>query len=203
MGRQRGDLVSRPLEMAWRDLEPGAAVELGGKRYVVEKLKVKGKVVKVTVAGHGGSFTREVKAKALVAIHRSRPAPERKPKTGAAADEQRKTLHDERGAQQRWATEAEGAKWNKPAGKAERVVAEVMPGANLVGVVRDEGTGVWYVPYLDASTVSAHLLIFHNLSPETTNYAELKALHDDLHERARVEPFVALHVDHEHRKTRP
>ena len=187
--------MSAPLAIAWRSLEKGAAVVLNGDRYVVEKIKVKGKACKVTVAGKGGRFTREVKAKAVVELYRSRPAS--KPARKAAATEQAVALHDARGGQQRWATEAEGAKWDKPAGKAERVLAEVMPGAVLVGVVRDEGVGIWYVPHVDPSTIASHLLIFHNVAPETTDYPKLTALHDDSH--ARADLFIA----HEHRRTRP
>ena len=200
------------LKLKWRDVEAGMSVALGGDPYRVDKVKTKGKLTKVTVTGRRGTFTREVKAKAEVAIARP-PAGARRPKK----DEPGKLpkggpLHDEHGAQRRWAEpgdleatkppeKAKGGPWDKPADKAEKRILKGLD-ATLVGATGDPATG-WYVPKPGVDTLAAHLLLFHDIAPEGVDYAAMVKLHEDNHERARVAPFTALHVNHWHTKERP
>lgn len=196
----------------WRDVEAGMTVELGGDPYRVEKIKTKGKLTKVTATGRRGTFTREVKAKAEVAIHRP-PAPERKPKRRDSGKLPKGgPLYDDTGAQRRWAEpgdakatkppeKAKGGPWDKPADKAEQRILDKLD-ATLVGATGDASTG-WYVPKPGPDTLAAHLLLFHDLTPETGDYSAMVKMHDDNHARAAVAPFSPLHVNHWHTKQRP
>lgn len=204
-----------PLTLKWRDVEVGMSVDLGGDAYVVEKAKTKGKVVKVTVNGKRGRFSREMKAKDEVAIARrevNKPSKGKRPRSKADAPATGGPLHDEAGAQRRWAEpgdlkatkppkKAKGGEWDKPADKAEKRLVKGL-GAKLIGATGNAELG-WYVPKPDASTLAAHLLLFHDIELEANDYAAALKLHEDNHERAKVAPFTALHVNHWHTKERP
>jgi hypothetical protein len=190
------------LEISWREVEAGMRLELPGGTYVV------GKVVKVTLSGKAGTFTRELKAKSLVTVARKLP------------------LHDARGQMSRWAANAEhdkvlppeiekgdpaatrppskakGGAWDKPADKAEKSILKGLPGASLVGATGDASLG-WYVPELDPSTIAAHLYLFHDIEAAAATFEELWAMHEAHHARALVAPFTSLHVNHWHTKERP
>jgi len=197
------------LELPWAKIEKGMRVELGGRTYTVEKVKPKGKRAKVTVALGGSTYTSEVKLKDVVTIAR-KPEPKKKSK-------RREPLHDERGAQARWATEkearrglppgdpavteppapAEGGLWDTPATKAEKKLDRIL-GARLVGESLDEGAG-YYVPPVDLTTVAAHWMIFHNGDDwETEGEATLLLRHKLEHEDG-----APLKVNHWHTEERP
>lgn len=192
----------------WRDIKSGEAVLLKGERYEVTKAKLnkKGTKVRVVLEGRRGTFDREVDAK-LKVERAGAPATSGKPARKVKGD----PLHDETGAQRRWATQgeleavlppepAEGGKWAKPKGKAEKAITSVL-GATLVGEATDPDVG-WYVPPLDPSTIDAHLLLFHEVQPEG-DYKTKAAMHERLHTDAVAGPFAPLHVNHWHTKERP
>jgi hypothetical protein len=193
------------LSLPWSKVEAGMRVELGGRTWSVDKVKLKGKLVKVTVTSSVGTFTRELKAKAEVTIARPEP------------------LRDKRGAQTRWATEKElgaaglakgdptatkpptktkgGSPWDKPAGQAERVLADGLR-AVLVGEAADETRG-YYVPPVDLTTVAAHMMLFHGGDAwAEKGEAELLTMHTIQHEQAKT-TGAAFAVNHWHTKARP
>jgi hypothetical protein len=200
------------MKLKWRDVEAGMTVDLGGDPYKIDKIKTKGKVAKVTATGRRGTFTREVKAKAEVSIARkaeptrdSKRQPSGKVPTGGPRN-------DEQGTPRRWAEpgdaeytkppkKAKGGPWDKPADKAEKNVTKML-GATLVGATGNAAEG-WYVPKPGADTLAAHLLLFHDVTLESNDYAAMVKLHDDQHARAKVAPFSPLHVNHWHSKERP
>jgi len=208
--------------LKWRDVEVGQHVKLAaGDPYVVEKIKTKGKVTKVTASGKRGRFTREVKAKAEVEVFKDEGKHSR---AHEATRRQRATLdrerpvptggprNDERGVPRRWAEpgdaeytrppkKAKGGPWDKPSDKAEKNVTKML-GATLVGATGDADKG-WYVPEQGADTLAAHLLLFHDVTVEANDYATMTRLHDDEHARAKVAPFSPLHINHWHTKERP
>lgn len=201
--------MTAALSLPWAKVEVGMHVELGGRVWSVDKLKAKGKLVKVTVSSTAGTFTRELKAKDSVPIARPKTrtsgAPAKMPKKGP--------LHDASGAQLRWAKPGDatatkppekprGGDWETPKGKAEKVIARVMPGATLVGATPDESGG-WYVPPIGPDTIAAHLFLMHDLAPDAMSHEAMLKAHNDQHERALVAPFSALHVNHWHTKQRP
>lgn len=201
----------------WRDVLAGAIVDMGGKPFTVDKLKVKGKAVKVTVTGKAGTFTREVKGKVEVALYDApiAAAPTRASRPSSARAEPEVVggpLHDEHGRQRRWAepgegvdleppVAAEGGDWAEPKSKAEATVAGIL-GAVLVGESTDTASG-WYVPPVDPSTIAGHLMLFHDLTPEAVDWAVLDQMHDDQHAHALVAPFTTLFVNHWHTEQRP
>lgn len=212
--------MTKPKMVAWRDVKATSSVTLRGKRYVVDKIKVKGKVAKVTVSPvpRGISITREVRAKDLVEV----PPPISPKLTSNTV--KGGPLHDESGAQRRWAKpkeldydrpesklpkgdpaqkkaphKAKGGEWSEPADKAEQTVVETL-GARLVGASENEAQG-YYVPVVDASTIAAHLFTFHGVEPVPTDYAAQVVLHDAQH--AKFKTGAELAVTHWHTKERP
>lgn len=197
----------------WGAINAGEAVLLKGERYEVTKAKLnkKGTKVKVVLEGRRGRFEREVDAKLKVERAPATVAASGRSSSKPAAKVKGDPLHDENGAQRRWATQgeleavlppepAEGGKWAKPKGKAEKAITSVL-GATLVGEATDPDVG-WYVPPLDPSTIDAHLLLFHEVQPEG-DYKTKAAMHERLHADAVAGPFAPLHVNHWHTKERP
>ena len=198
--------MSAPLALPWRSVEKGMRVELRGKVWLVDKIKLDGKLARVTVSGVAGTFTRDVKAKDVVTI--ARPEPLRK-----------------RGAQTRWATDTErdladpslkpgdasivkrpakarGADWSEPQGKTERDLAKRLD-ATLVAEAVDESEG-YYVPPVDVSTILAHWQIFHGGTLDALTELDALSLHADEHTAALSgRPADALAVNHWHEKRRP
>lgn len=214
------------LSIAWRDVEKGMRVEVSGRAFVVDKIKVKGKAVKVTLTGAGGTFTGEQRAGDKVTIARREVKATRK-----ALDAGRDELHDGRGAQVRWATDGEadaleqrrglpagdksvtrppaktrnGDSWETRRDKVEFRLDELL-GARLVGEATDERVG-YYIPPADASTVAAHWMVFHEGDAwQDHGEAELLRMHTIEHELV-VDPDVyeapSLKVNHWHTKARP
>src|SRR5690606_23288779 len=152
----------RCLMAKWRKVVKGDRVELRGREFEVVKIKPKGKALKVTVRGGGSVFESKVDPDAKVTI---------------VAD----PLHEKSGAMRRWAKPTEAPKREpipagdpsvtRPPGKAsgdpwetrrdevERRLDELL-GARLVGEATDESAG-YYVPPVDVSTVTSHLVLFH------------------------------------------
>lgn len=168
----------------WADVSAGDVIELKGKPYTVLKLKAKGKLAKVTVTSPAGTFKSEVKLK-----HEVKLAPLRKG-----------------GKQQRWAKPDEAQLgdrlWDTPADKIERRLDKLL-GAQLVGESVDGGAS-YYVPPVDASTIAAHLALFHGVNVHELTDDAMVAVHDDEHTTARSgRPADALTIDHRHTETRP
>jgi hypothetical protein len=173
----------------WADVAKGDRVELGGQEWRVEKIKPKGKRAKVTVSAKRGTFTNEVKLKDAVTL------------PGAAP------LHDDAGAQTRWAVTADEAAetvadvWDTPTDKAEKRLAKIL-GARLVGESHDGGKE-WYVPPVDVSTVTSHWMVFHGGDAwHTVSSSDLLPLHVAEHAEAAAGTRI-LEVAHVHTEERP
>lgn len=170
-------------ERAWRDVKPGQRVELRGREYVVEKIKLDGKRARVRVRGSAGAFKSEVRAKDLVTVVESKkrgrgeatkPAPTRKAKPGPLSE----------------------SPWDSQLDRVEALLANKLQ-ARLVGEATDEAAG-YYVPPVDLATIASHLALFHGADPsEWTDEVELLAEHERQHEAG------ALAVHHWHTETRP
>lgn len=199
-------------------LVKGDHIVMAGAEFVVDKAKLKGKVVKLTVTGKRGTFSSEVKAKGTVEL-----AP-KSTKPGKVA------LDGPKGEQQRWATKKEARKaedWVRdrptslPAGdpavtkrpakaeggpwetKHDRIEEDLerFLSAHLVGEATDEGVG-YYVPPVDVETIAAHLLIFHGVDGTAyASAADALTLHEQHHADAKT--GGAMHVNHWHTKQRP
>ena len=139
-----------------------------------------------------------------------------------ASTSKRGPLHDAAGTMQHWATKAEhretlppgdpavttppekpkGDLWEAPVGRVERKL-DALLGARRVGVSTDENVG-YHVPPVDASTVAAHLAVFHGGIPEACDDDEAKMLraHDAQHAGAKKGEAV-LSTNHWHTEKRP
>lgn len=198
----------------WAKIEKGAVVELGGRPYLVEKIKRDGKRATVRLSHKGRTSKGEVRLKDAVTLSTASPTSKRRP------------LHDGKGEQSRWATERElkeamgrglpagdptkrkppekpkGDPWETPANRIERKLDQIL-GARLVGEATDENAG-YYVPPADVSTIAAHLVRFHGGIPEACDDDESKMLgaHAAQHEAALKGEGV-LEVNHWHTEKRP
>lgn len=198
----------------WAKIEKGATVELNGRPYLVEKIKRDGKRATIKISHKGRASKGEVRLKDPVVLSTASPASKR----GHVADEH--------GTMQRWAKKSElaeamgrglppgdpskrkppekpkGDLWETPVGRVERKL-DALLGARLVGVATDENAG-YYVPPVDASTVAAHLALFHCGIPEACDDDESKMLraHDAQH-AAALKGEGILSSQHWHSERRP
>lgn len=203
----------------WADVSKGQSVELAGRAWRVTKIKPDGKRAKVTVEHKGREAKSVVKLKDAVTIVSAAAAPTWK-KGG-----KRGPVTDERGTQQRWATEKElreamtqglppgdqsqtkppakanGDPWETQADRVERKLDEILQ-ARLVAISTDK-TG-YYVPPVDSSTIAAHLALLHGGIPEACDDDESKMLraHDAQH-AAALKGEGVLEVNHWHTEKRP
>ena len=197
----------------WAKIEKGATVELNGRPYLVEKIKPGKKTAEVKLSHKGRASKGEVRLKDPVVLSTASPTSKRGP------------VADEHGTMQRWATKSElkeamgrglppgdhtktkppekpkGDLWETPVGRVERKL-DALLGARLVGVSTDENVG-YYVPPVDASTVAAHLAVFHGGIPEACDdEGRMLGAHDAQHDAARAGEGV-LSVNHWHTEKRP
>lgn len=177
----------------WADVQRGDAVKLGSRTLVVKKAKRDGKRVHVVIKDHLGTFERDLKAKDPVTLAKATDLTI-KPKK----------LHDDAGAQQRWAKPdeqhtdeptgpASGSPWTTQADRAEEALATI--GARLVAESVD-GEKSWYVPPVDVSTVAAHLYLMHGIDPLQVP-GDLIAAHTTQHANGDYK------VPHTHTEVRP
>jgi hypothetical protein len=189
----------------WADVQRGDAVKLGSRTLVVKKAKRDGKRVHVVIKDHLGTFERDVKAKDKVEVVQDSVL-----KIGGGIDfdklGKQMGLHDDTGAQQRWAEPAEsladetpkpvtGSPWTTQADRAEEALATI--GARLVAESHD-GEKSWYVPPVDVSTVAAHWLVFHGGDPAMLDSMALLAHHNQQHK-----DYTTFKVPHTHTEVRP
>lgn len=168
----------------WADVKKGSVVELSGREYRVVKIKPKGKKAAVMVETKGRYAESKVKLSDRVVIVKKGDGTKRGP------------LYDESG------TARHGDPWERPVDRIERKLDELLS-ARLVGISTDENAG-YYVPPVDASTVAAHLALFHGGIPEACDDDETKMLaaHDAQH-AAALKGEGVLQTNHWHVSKRP
>lgn len=198
----------------WADVGKGDAVKLGGREWVVAKIKPKGKKAKVVVEHKGRTAESVVKLADKVKL--------------VARRADRDPLHDRDGAQRRWAKKSEqtfdkpaaptglpagnpkktkppapatGSPWETPADRIERKLDEIL-GARLVAETPDAKAG-FYVPPVDITTIAAHLALFHGGIPEmcVDDEARMLVAHRAQHDSALR--GIPLTVNHWHTEKRP
>lgn len=199
----------------WADVQRGDAVKLGSRTLVVKKAKRDGKRVHIVIKDHLGTFERDVKAKDAVDVVTTKLGTWRV--RGDRTEERKeRELHDDSGAQQRWAKPAEtgidepsaqakhpklesgpatGSPWTTQADRAEEALATI--GARLVAESVD-GEKTWYVPPVDVTTVAAHWLIYHGGDPSMLDSIALVQHHNQEHQN-----YSTFKVPHSHTEVRP
>lgn len=199
----------------WADVKKGTVVELNGREWLVAKIKRDGKKAAVKLERRGHTSKGVVKLKDRVTIAKKGDGSKRGPlldgagtaQRWASRKELRETLDGTRlpagdPAQTKPPAKAKGSPWDTPTDRIEKKLDAIL-GARLVGVATDEDAG-YYVPRVDASTVAAHLALFHGGIPEACDDDERKMLkaHDAQHAAAAKGEGV-LEVNHWHTEKRP
>jgi len=178
------------VKKKWGKVERGEVVELGGREWTVEKTKLKGKKLRVTV--RSGSHRAESKVdpadKVTIAEARSTkpPARSKKPKPPPTSPPKPAT----------------GDPWETQQDRIERKLGQIL-GARLVGESTDTDAG-YYVPNVDVTTVAAHLAIFHGEVPEQhrSDEAALVGFHAREHIAAEAGDRL-FDINHWHTEKRP
>lgn len=173
----------------WSKVRAGQSVELGGRTWLVEKIKPKGKRgMKVAVRSGARAAESVVDADEKVRVVEAAPAAERRP-AKKATKKPPKPAH--------------GDPWETQQDRIERKLNEVL-GARLVGEATDPDAG-YYVPMVDETNVAGHLAIFHGGIPEEMREKDESALvgyHAALHVAA-VENGDRFSENHWHTEKRP
>lgn len=209
----------------WADVDKGDELDIDGRTWRVAKIKAKGKRTKVTLERNRHSFDEVVPTSDRVKIIRKldpnlRSFIENVEKRTA----ERSKLHDDTGAQTRWATEREAEKagvglkpgnaeqtsppapatgdvWDRPSDRVEKMLDKLL-GAHLVGEATDEESG-YYVPPVDITTIAAHLVAFHGVSPrDYRDEDDMLAWHEAQH-AAALKGDAILSPQHWHSEKRP
>lgn len=102
---------------------------------------------------------------------------------------------------QRNAMAGGGGPWEKPKGKAEKVIADTLKG-ELIGVQTSAGSP-YSVPPVDPSTIKGHLFLMHDTEAKSLSWEELVEVHDRDHARADSDAKHSLPVPHHHAPSRP
>lgn len=191
----------------WADVKKGDGVLLNGKSWIVAKAKRKGKEMRVSLVSANGR-TADGRPRAKGAVKIVPPPPVLDPETGRAnrwatkaeAAEHGVALKPGDASVTKPPAKAKGGAWEKPAGKAEKTVTDLLS-ARLVAETDDESAG-YYVPPVDVSTVASHLVFFHGYTPpEDETEGSMLAYHTERHALAlRGEPLA---VNHWHTAKRP
>lgn len=137
------------MKKKWSKIRPGERVELNGRTWVVEKVKPKGKRVRVVVRSGSHVIDSKVDPDAKVRIAgEPRPVKTKKRKPPPVKPP----------------APAVGDPWETQQDRVERKLDQLL-GARLVGEATDADAG-YYVPLVDIATVAAHAAIFHGQIPE-------------------------------------
>lgn len=199
----------------WADVDKGDELDIDGRTWRVAKIKVKGKRTKVTLERKGQSVDGDVATADRVTFASAAPKPERK---------KREPLTASNGQQARWATEKEARKagvglvpgnaervtppapadgdvWDRPADRVEKILDKLL-GAHLVAETKDEAEG-YFVPPVDVSTIAAHLVAFHGVSPrDYQGEDDMLSWHEAQH-AAALKGDALLTPNHWHTERRP
>lgn len=175
------------MKLKWAKVKPGQTVALGGREWLVESNKPKGKKrrkVAVRSGAHAATSTVEADEKVRIVERldvrsapskKSKPAPRKPPKP------------------------ADGDPWETQQDRIEKKLDKML-GARLVGEATNVDAG-YYVPMVDATTIAAHLVIFHGGIPEDAQGDEQKMI--EAHARAHMLGAPDLHLNHWHTENRP
>lgn len=181
------------MKKKWGKVRPGEVVELGGREWTLEKVKPKGKKLRVVV--RSGSHRAESKVdpaekvtivetpstrstRATSKAKKPKPPPRKPPEP------------------------AHGDPWETQQDRIEKQLGQIL-GARLVGEATDEDAG-YYVPMPDVTSIAGHVVIFHGGIPE--KYRDDEAALLGWHERehaAALEGDRVFTLNHWHTEKRP
>lgn len=164
----------------WAKVRRGDVVELGGREWTVEKIKPKGKHLRVDVRSGGHTASSKVDPDEKVRLAGGEP---KRPRTTPPKP-------------------ATGDPWETQQDRIERKLDEILH-ARLVGEATDTDVG-YYVPPVDVTTIASHMAIFHGGIPDAAEGDEARML--ELHSRAHVATEAGdetLAINHWHTDRRP
>lgn len=175
----------------WSKVKRGQSVELGGRTWLVEKIKPKGKRgMKVAVRSGARAAQSVVDADEKVRVVEAPPVKgDAKRPAKQAAHKPPKPAH--------------GDPWETQQDRIEKKLDKIL-GARLMGEATDVDAG-YYVPPCDETNVAAHLAIFHGGIPEELREKSEAVM---LGEHARAHLAALEHgerfaVHHWHTEKRP
>lgn len=175
----------------WSKIKAGDRIELGGRDWTVEKIKPKGKRLRVSV--RSGAHRAESKVDPSEKVHLA--GDKEKPRQSQARAGSNKPQPT------RPPRPADGDPWETQQDRMERKLDEILQ-ARLIGEATDEDAG-YYVPPVDVSTIASHLAIFHGADPsEHGGEGEMLDAHTAEHLRAEAGK-ATLAINHWHTKKRP
>lgn len=179
------------MKKTWGEIRKGDALDLGGRTWVVDKIKPGKKKAEVKISHKGNVVRDTVKLKDKVRIaERAAPAAPRKP---AKAAEPKKMPPEP-------PKPATGNPWETQQDRLERKLDEVL-GAKLMGESVD-GEKTYYVPPIDITTVASHMVIFHGGTGGEVDETVMLKTHAKQHADAEA-GARALPIAHWHTERRP
>lgn len=178
-------------KVKWAKVRAGQSVELGGRTWLVEKIKPKGKRG-MKVAVRSGARTAE----SVVDADEKVRVVEAPPVKGDAKRPAKQAAHKP-------PKPAHGDPWETQQDRIEKKLDKIL-GARLMGEATDVDAG-YYCPMVDETTVAAHLAIFHGGIPEELR-EKSEAVMIGEHARAHLaalEHGERFAVHHWHTEKRP
>lgn len=176
------------MKKKWAKIRRGDIVEMGGRAWTVEAIKVGKKKADVKVRSGARTAESRVsiddKVKLGTEPHKSAARPTRtaeKPKSRIPENPPKAPT---------------GNPWETQQDRIERKMDEILS-ARLVGEQTDPDSG-YYVPPADVTTIAAHMLIFHGGLPDMTETQMLTE-----HARQHDENGVNQALPHWHTERRP
>lgn len=132
----------------WKKVGRGERVELNGREWIVDKVKPKGKRLRVVVRSGQHVIDAKVDPDAKVRLAEDEPTAKPKRREVKPATPPKP---------------ATGDPWETQQDRVERKLDQIL-GARLVGEATDTDAG-YYVPVVDLGTVAGHVAIFHGVIP--------------------------------------
>lgn len=183
------------MKLKWSKVEPRTIVELSGREWTIESIKVKKGRAKVVVTSGAHRAESKVDADEKVKVVASAP---RKRETPISPPT------DPRRAAPRPQENVHGDPWETPQDKTEKLLKSAL-GARLVAE-SPEGAPGYYVPPMDITTIASHLVIFHGTIPADIRNDEAAMMHWHRAEHERIDSTGELPegaLNHWHSETRP
>lgn len=177
------------MKKKWGKVKPGDVVREGGRDWTVDKIKPKGRALRVKLSS--GIHKAEVRVDPGDRVAIAEPAA--KPRRAARPSDRKPTTPP---------APAVGDPWETQQDRIEKMLSKTL-GAVLVGEATDAEAG-YYVPPVDVTTVAAHLALFHGTTAATRELNEDGLM--EYHARAHLSAEnggQALAENHWHTKVRP
>lgn len=161
------------MKKKWSKIRRGDIVELAGRAWTVEAIKVGKKKADVKVRSGARTAESRVSIDDKVTIG-TEPQKSTSSRPARVVEKPKPRIPDEP------PKAPNGNPWETQQDRIERKMDEILS-ARLVGEQTDPDSG-YYVPPADVTTIAAHMLIFHGGMPDMTE-TQMLAEHELQHEK--------------------